>query len=197
MLDVFQFVRRFDSHAANFCPLSDIKERKRGIIERVLYRHLSSSGATSHKAQRLSLLFWRLNEEGGGVVRFKVSTPPPPLLPPSSSTFLPLSLSPSPSLHLSLPLSGGCHHGDSAVPMLQYEDQEGCSLSPMATAAIGCEHRVAHIKLPPPHSVCVYPSPAALSPLSSPPETSAQPANRTGIHAVAPGRDVYDGSRSA
>lgn len=155
MLDVFQFVRRFDSHAANFCPLSDIKERKRGIIERVLYRHLSSSGATSHKAERLSLLFWRLNEEGGGVVRFKVSAPPPPLLPPSSSTFLPLSLSPSPSLHLSLPLSGGCHHGDSAVPMLQYEDQEGCSLSPMATAAIGCEHRVAHIKLPPPLCLCL------------------------------------------
>ena len=68
-------------------------------------------------------------------------------LPP----YLPLSLSLFHSLYLSLPPSGGCHHGDSAVPMLQYEDQEGCSLSPIATASIGCEHCVAHMSAPSPH----------------------------------------------
>lgn len=92
----------------------------------------------------------------------------------SKSLSLPLSplcffLPPLPSfvslwLYLSLPLSGGCHHGDSAVPMLQYEDQEGCSLSPMATASIGCEHRVAHIKPPPPPLCLPHPTRSLMCP---------------------------------
>lgn len=89
------------------------------------------------------------------VFRFKFTGSPsfPPFFLP---TFLCLSLS--------LPPSGGCHHGDSTVPMLQYEDQEGCSLSPIATASIGCEHRVAHINTPPPpclssNTQCLPPQP--------------------------------------
>lgn len=79
----------------------------------------------------------------------------------SNSLALPLFLFPSSpvsfvslfhSLYLPLPPSGGCHHSDSTVPMLQYEDQEGCSLSPIATTSIGCEHRVAHINTPSPSS---------------------------------------------
>lgn len=83
------------------------------------------------------------------VFRFKFTGSPsfPPFFLP---TFLCLSLS--------LPPSGGCHHGDSTVPMLQYEDQEGCSLSPIATASIGCEHRVAHINTPLPLVSAAIPS---------------------------------------
>lgn len=97
-----------------------------------------------------------LNEFGEETVRFRVTVSLPfsmlLILPPSPTS---LSL----SLYLSRFLSGGCHHGDSTVRMLQYEDQEGCSLSPMATASIRCEHCVAHTTSPPTNSLyhCHHP----------------------------------------
>lgn len=142
----------WDLLAVSFIPLSRLIPQTQPPALRIHSQFLPispycSAGINNSLRQRRLVLSVLLNEFGEETVRFRVTVSLPfsmlLILPPSPTS---LSL----SLYLSRFLSGGCHHGDSTVRMLQYEDQEGCSLSPMATASIRCEHCVAHTTSPPP-----------------------------------------------